>query len=230
MKIAGHRGAAGMALENSLEAIRSGIRAGVDAIEIDVRQTASGDFVLSHDASISRVSNKNYNIPQENTDTITSVIMNNGEAVPTIEQAFVEAKDLPILLDVKGSNWAKPLAIVLKQHQDKNVSVIAFNHPELSKFHQLLPAIPVFAIERTKPFEVITDAKQYGFNGVDFNFWILNPLTYWLAKRQGLSIIVYTVNHVWIGRFMRLFFPDITLTTDVPHKMQTLRSSKESKS
>ncbi len=229
MKIAGHRGAAGMALENSLEAIRSAVSAGVDAVEFDIRQTASGDFVLSHDSSISRVSDHDYDITKEHTDTITAAILHNGETVPTLQKALAEAGKLPVLLDVKGSHWAKPLADVLKKHEQKDISVIAFNHPELSKFHELMPTIPVFAIERTRPFDAIHDAKQYGFNGVDFNFWILNPLTYWLAKREGLGIIVYTVNHVWIARFLKLFFPGITITTDVPHKLQMLRSKHKTK-
>ena len=224
MKIAGHRGAAGLALENSLEAIRSALSAGVDAVEFDVRQTRSGDFVLSHDTSISRVSNDSYVVKDHDTEVLTSVRLHNGESIPTMSQALSEARNMPVILDLKGGNWAKNLTTALRKHKNTKITVISFNHKELATFHTLNPHISVYALEHTKPFDAIHYAKQYGFDGVDFNFWILNPLTYWMAKRQGLGIIVYTVNRLWIGRFLKLFFPDITITTDIPHKMQVLRT------
>jgi glycerophosphoryl diester phosphodiesterase len=48
MKIVGHRGAAGLAQENSLDAITKALKVGVDIIELDVR-LQSGVAVLSHD-------------------------------------------------------------------------------------------------------------------------------------------------------------------------------------
>jgi hypothetical protein len=55
------------------------------------------------------------------------------------------------------------------------------------------------------------------------NFWILNPLTYWLARRRNLEIIVYTVNSAWIAGFLSVLFPRISITTDHPNQMQFLR-------
>jgi glycerophosphoryl diester phosphodiesterase len=48
--IEGHRGARGLAPENTLAGIRAAAAAGVTAIEIDVRLTADGQLVLWHDA------------------------------------------------------------------------------------------------------------------------------------------------------------------------------------
>ncbi|MCE9537534.1 MAG: glycerophosphodiester phosphodiesterase, partial [Nitrospirae bacterium] len=53
----GHRGAAGHAPENTLEAIHKGIALGVDFVEIDVRRTADGVLVALHDESVSRTTN-----------------------------------------------------------------------------------------------------------------------------------------------------------------------------
>ena len=47
-----HRGASGDEPENTLEAIGASIARGVEAIEIDVRQTADGVVVLAHDAAV----------------------------------------------------------------------------------------------------------------------------------------------------------------------------------
>ena len=50
--IVAHRGAWGLAPQNSLEALEDAIRIGCDAIEIDVRRTADGQIVLVHDARV----------------------------------------------------------------------------------------------------------------------------------------------------------------------------------
>ena len=49
MLIIGHRGAAGLARENSLEALRVGLEAGADMLEFDVRLTKDKIPVLTHD-------------------------------------------------------------------------------------------------------------------------------------------------------------------------------------
>ena len=50
--IVAHRGAWGMAPQNSLEALDDAIAIGCDAIEIDVRRTGDGQIVLVHDARV----------------------------------------------------------------------------------------------------------------------------------------------------------------------------------
>ena len=57
MKIIGHRGAAGLELENTLPSIRMAIELGVDGVEFDVRITADRQLVLCHDDNTSRMSN-----------------------------------------------------------------------------------------------------------------------------------------------------------------------------
>lgn len=49
LDVEGHRGARGLAPENTLAGIRAGIEAGATAIEIDVRLTGDGHVVLWHD-------------------------------------------------------------------------------------------------------------------------------------------------------------------------------------
>ncbi len=44
----GHRGAAALAPENTLEALRCAVEAGVDLVEVDVRGLADGTLVLAH--------------------------------------------------------------------------------------------------------------------------------------------------------------------------------------
>jgi glycerophosphoryl diester phosphodiesterase len=54
MLIIGHRGAAGLAPENTMAAIAAGIEAGSDMIEIDVRLTRDNQLVVIHDPRLVR--------------------------------------------------------------------------------------------------------------------------------------------------------------------------------
>ncbi len=55
----GHRGAAGLAPENTLSAIAEGLKSKADRIEIDVQQTKDGIVVVMHDETLDRTTNGN---------------------------------------------------------------------------------------------------------------------------------------------------------------------------
>ena len=52
--VIGHRGAGGLAPENTLEAVDRADRAGVDWVEVDVQRTRDGVLVLMHDQDLAR--------------------------------------------------------------------------------------------------------------------------------------------------------------------------------
>lgn len=230
MKIIGHRGAAGLALENTLESIKAAIDAGVDAVEIDIRTTKDNQLVLCHDKNTAGVSKYSYNVNEHPYSKLQKIKLNNGQYMATLEQAIKAAANTPLVIEGKDNHWARPLSKSLRSHKNlPGYCVISFNHPELFTFSQLMPDIPVYALENTNPFEVIRTARVLGFSGIDINFWLLNPLTYVLARLHKLDIIVYTVNKTWIMRFIRLLYPDISITTDVPDQFQFLRKKKRNR-
>ena len=52
-----HRGASGLAPENTLAAFSKAIEIGVDAVELDVHGTKDGQIVVIHDAALDRTTN-----------------------------------------------------------------------------------------------------------------------------------------------------------------------------
>lgn len=51
----GHRGARGLAPENTLAAFQAGMDAGADGVELDVQRTADGHLVVFHDDDLKRI-------------------------------------------------------------------------------------------------------------------------------------------------------------------------------
>ncbi|MDT7828799.1 glycerophosphodiester phosphodiesterase family protein [Pricia sp. S334] len=55
--VAAHRAAHQRHPENSLAAVQESIRLGIDIIEIDLRMSKDGKFVLMHDSTVDRTTN-----------------------------------------------------------------------------------------------------------------------------------------------------------------------------
>jgi glycerophosphoryl diester phosphodiesterase len=51
----GHRGARGLAPENTLAGMRAAMQAGADGVEFDVQRTADGHLVIFHDDNLKRI-------------------------------------------------------------------------------------------------------------------------------------------------------------------------------
>ncbi len=224
MKIIGHRGAAGLGPENTIEAIRAAIRAGVDGVEFDIRISKDGQIVLCHDNNLQRT----YGIDQEISNSTLAELQQStsqpGPSIPTLKQALQATGNTTVFIEAKGSNWSSILAKQLKSspNMDK-CTVIAFNHHELFNFSQKCPGVPLYALERHSPMDALQSARIFGFDGIDLNYWLLNPLVYWLSRRHQLQLAAYTVNKPLLMRFLQLLYPGISVTTDVPQKMQFVR-------
>lgn len=251
MEIIGHRGAAGLAPENTLAAIKKAIATGVDAIEFDVRLTKDHHLILSHDPTLNRITEKQAAVIRSlpspalrrqltrflNWFTGTGVAIKSlpaaavqqlptlsGEPIPTLHEALEVTGGTSIIIEAKDAGWARPLADIVKSSKKRRqISVIAFNHRELYTFGQLCPDTPLYALEKTSGFDAIRTARLLGFAGIDLNFWLMNPLVYLLARHYKLKIIVYSINRLRIARVMAMFYPHISITSDVPDLMQKLR-------
>ena len=68
--IVAHRGASMEAPENTIPAIKKAWDIGVDAIEVDLRQTKDKELVSVHDASLARISNKTWSIARSSYKTL----------------------------------------------------------------------------------------------------------------------------------------------------------------
>src|SRR5688572_18704299 len=99
-----HRGAAGLAPENTLAAIRAGLESGAAYVEIDVQRTSDGTLILFHDAKLEGRPIGGYTYAELQSHSI------DGEPIPTFDEALTlfaaEADDRTILL-VEAKDPAK---------------------------------------------------------------------------------------------------------------------------
>ncbi len=102
--VAAHRGAHLSVPENSLASIDKAIEADAHIVELDVRQTKDGVFVLMHDKTIDRTTTGTGEIKDKTYEELKQIRLTyHGEAtayhIPTLEEALLRAKG-KILMDI----------------------------------------------------------------------------------------------------------------------------------
>jgi glycerophosphoryl diester phosphodiesterase len=102
-----HRGGAGLAAENTLDAFARSYALGVRYLETDVRVSADGECLAFHDATLDRVLGR----PGAVRATPSSYLRHRG--VPTIAEMLRAFPDARFTIDVKDAAAVTPLARTL---------------------------------------------------------------------------------------------------------------------
>lgn len=219
MYLIGHRGAAGLAPENTLDGIAVAKKHGVDAVEIDIRVTKDGKLVLCHDPTLLRKAEDATKINDLTLKQIQTTITKSGHPIPTLEEAFEEAGKTKLIIEGKGEKWAEPLAKLLKKYTSKGPAVISDNHRELVAFSTLSPNIETYAISWTRPYDSLYLARQAKLTGVSLHYAHYNFVTYHFAKRAGLKMIMSPVNKRWLAKLLHKLYPEVAITSDFPDRL-----------
>lgn len=229
----GHRGAAGLALENTLDSFELAKILGVDSIELDIHISKDGKLMVIHDNDTYRVSNKRLSIKQSTSKQIQKVVLADKKShVPTLEEVIKLTANVPLMIEIKSEGCIEALLGIINRHADRDITIASFKHSELRKLRKLAPNVKIYGLERTKPIEILQLARSLKLDGVGLNYWLLNPLTYWMSKRFGLGIYVYTINNRSIGNIIKSLYPNVTICTDYPekflrHTYQTTNTTRE---
>jgi glycerophosphoryl diester phosphodiesterase len=225
-KIIGHRGAAGLELENSRASFLAAIKHGVDMIELDVHLTADDELVVIHDPKTGRVATEHVTVRDKTLAELQAIKLDNDEPFLSLDEALDIIGNTPLIIELKDANSVDELLLTLDRHPQTHASIASFDREELRHVRQVLPYIPIYALEHLAPIDIVRSAHQLGATGIGLNFWIMNPLTYRLAKRYHLEIYVYSVNSPIVARFLHLFYPDIHLCTRHPERFATKIQTK----
>lgn len=135
--VLGHRGLSSQHLENSLEAFRAALAAGMDGFELDVQPTRDGVCMVLHDPTLDRTAASGGTLRQLGASELPR--LRNGEAVPRLSEVL----DLParmINVELKGEpGWKQALAAV---EAAEALDRVVFSSFEPSEILQLWAACP----------------------------------------------------------------------------------------
>jgi glycerophosphoryl diester phosphodiesterase len=206
-----HRGASAYAPENTIPAFKMAIEMGVDGFETDIHLTLDGELVISHDESLSRVSNGNGIIPEKTLKELKSLDFSNGKKgykdvrLLTARELFEFVSDQNIFLNIEmkysGNRWdetnEKMAAIAREYGMDDRILYSSFKEEPLLNLKKLVSSkIGFLYMEREidKPWDFV---RRLGFDALHPHFsHIYEPGLIENRKAYGLLLNPWTVDEV----------------------------------
>ncbi len=199
VSITSHRGAAGLAPENTLSAIREGMKY-ADRIEIDVHQSKDGKIIVMHDSSVNRTTNGKGKIKDLYWDYLSQLDAGSwfsqnfqGEKIPLLEEVIDEVcPTKTLLIEIKEGEYPDIEQNIINIIKEKNaldcVIIQSFSTNILKRIHDIEPRITLHKLF----------AKQIYFFGIPFTLvqasHFYNVITHFYAERYPY-IQEYSIYH-----------------------------------
>jgi glycerophosphoryl diester phosphodiesterase len=139
--------------------------------------------------------------------------------VPLLEEVLDAVGQTPVVVEIKVKGHTKEICDIVAKYPHLEVMFASFKRGVIKECRELRPDVPALVGRRgAHPLEIVEIAKVENATGIDLNYRLLNPLTYWLCKRANLQIMAYTVNSNLIGQLIQRFYPDVWICTNYPGK------------
>jgi glycerophosphoryl diester phosphodiesterase len=150
-----HRGGAGIAPENTLEAFREGLRVGAGVLELDVHTTADGHAVVIHDDVVDRSTQGTRPVREMTLAEIkgldagyrftrdggrTFPYRGQGIRIPPLVEVYDEFVEVPINVEIKGERAGIEEAvwrIIEKAGAENRTLVVSESTPTIRRFREV---------------------------------------------------------------------------------------------
>lgn len=196
MKIVGHRGARGLAPENTIASIKKALEHHVEELEFDLRVTKDGVVVLHHDRrlhdpsgaqlAIHRNTYKELKQHKPDLPTFTELLETVGTTVPLYIEVKPAVPVAPIVKIIKSQlkkGWPKEKLILASKSQKT-----------LRELHQKLPDLSTIVIEPWSGIRATYRARQLNTKTISMNHLGLWSGYIRAVKRNGYYLYAYTLN------------------------------------
>ena len=242
----GHRGAAGLAPENTVAAFHEAAERGVP-FELDVRLTAAGDLVVFHDDDLERLAGAPGPIAARALDDLKQLDVGarfdprfRGERIPTLDEVLhLFGGRVVINIEIKAGKGADPgpiadavVAAIARHGLRDRVVVTSFNPFVLERVRARDPAI-----RRGQIYGTFADAdlrwiekvllRNLAFNRrarpdlLSVEHTLVTPRYLAKMRRRGYKVFAWTVNdEAEMRRLIDLGVDGII--TDRPDRLQAL--------
>lgn len=191
----GHRGARAYEPENTLRSFQKAVELGVDAVELDVRQTKDGEMVVIHDDKVDRMTDGSGLVSNLTLEEIKGFTVDKGEKIPTLGEAldFLNGK-VKVLIELKEAGFEeKVLDLIKERGMVDDVIVVSFLEKALRTVRELdeYIATGLIYVRHKKPREA---ALSLGAEYLLPMYRFTHSADVNKAHEAGLKVIVWTIN------------------------------------
>lgn len=219
MRLVGHRGAAGLAPENTLASIDAALAAGADGVEVDVRLTVDGVLVLMHDPDLGRTTDGGGLVGATTFEEVrrldagyrfsrdgrTFPARGTGLVVPALHEALDRLPpDRTLVVELKSSPWepgydpgepvAGALGRALEGREGRSVTASCFNPAALARLREAVPWVRT-AVLTTAGIDLDSNLEAAiagGHQECHVPAAILDPAFVARAREAGRGVVAWT--------------------------------------
>ena len=148
--VVGHRGDPSKYPEETIQSDNSAFNSGADYVELDLRLSADGELVVSHDDDLFRVTHTHAIVSQNYWQALSQLTYDNGEHVLSLPELFDYYQKKPntkFILETKIDHGLDPsyeledqIAATVKQyHMEKRIMIHSFSAASLFHFRKIMP-------------------------------------------------------------------------------------------
>lgn len=233
--IVGHRGAKGLAPENTLSAFKASADLNIDGIEFDVQRTQDGHLIVFHDENVAQTTDGSGLVETLSLETIKTLDAGRrfdprfqGERIPTLREAFEFLLQTQLLLFIELKEpWRYPgieadLVTLIREYDlIERVQVRSFYHDALHTIYHLDPEIALSGLWLNR----LPSDDEVTFKTINALFRLYTPDNIAHIHRRGQLATAWVVNELDAARDLISAGID-GLTTDYPDRLHKLIESQ----
>lgn len=232
VSVTAHRGDSKNAPENTMAAFRLAVENQADCVELDVRQTRDGKYIIMHDASLKRTTGLNRKVGEVNYAYIEQLEAGSwfseeyaGEPIPTLEEvlAFAVENDVKLNIELKPAHtdqdYEAGILQLIEDYDCADQCVIASSdYSALQNVKILNPDIQTAYIVHVAFGEI--NELEYA-DAISIRHTFVNANMVKSLHRQGKDIYAWTVNSE--KTIKNLMFMDVDcIITDNPYRTKDI--------
>ena len=225
-----HRGASKYYPENTILAIKEGIKTKATGLEIDVHKSKDNKLVVIHDEDIERTFIGKGLVKDYTLQELKSFKCRNKNfednlecRIPTLEEVLELVKESNIILNIELKTdeihydgiERDVIDLVNKYNLKDKVILSSFNHESIRICREIDSKIKT-GLLYSKPIEdVVNYAKSFGANAIHPDIRLVSEGLIREAKKNNIEVNIYTVNSPILMR--RLIAAEVSgVFTDYP--------------
>ena len=232
VSVTAHRGDSKNAPENTMAAFRLAVENQADCIELDVRQTRDGRYIIIHDSSLKRTTGLERKVGEVNYAYIQKLEAGSwfseeyaGEPIPTLEEVLEFAKENDISLNIElkpaytDKDYEAGILKLLEEYDYMDQCVLASSDYEVLKNIKTINSDVKTAYIVHIAFGEISDLEYADVISIRHTYVNANMVK--KLHKQGKDIYAWTVNSE--KTIKNLMFMDVDcIITDNPYRTKDI--------
>lgn len=234
MRLIAHRGASGLAPENTLAAFRLALELGARAMELDVHQAADKELVVIHDEDLRRTAGRSEHIRDLSWQELCRFDVGSwfdpkfsGERIPRLGEVLdLAGKKAELHLELKHGSRRYPgvearlLEFLRRRRALKDCVISSFDHEALRAVRELEPKARLgYLLGDTRLEAAWDEMKALRAESLNLSRRKVDAARVAAAHRRRLKVLVYTVDESAEARRLKKLGVD-GIFSDLPRLLE----------